>query len=192
MNGADVCPQHGRGKHIVEAAARRYKFAQQEGEIANLLREADLPNQHPLDGLLEVVRHTGAMMRVLSGLCAQLEETGEVSVHYDEKDQPHYRMVNNAIVGVNHDGDGAAHVLVLLYEKWSGLYMRACKTALDANIDERMVRNATATGDAFLSAFTVALNEAQLQPDQSARLSKALARELRSLVSPVAGLPIGD
>jgi hypothetical protein len=70
---------------------------------------------------------------------------------------------------------------VLQYERWASLYMRACKTALDADIDERLVRNATATSNSFFRALSTALDAAQLGPEQRVAFTEAMAKELRKL-----------
>jgi hypothetical protein len=184
IRGGDTCQKHGKGKHITEAAMKRYQFANAEGEIAALLRDADLPQQHPLDGLLEVVRHSGAMMRMISLQVSKLKEKGVVGMEHDDMGKPHYYMKQEGFTGVDHEGDSAAHVLVQLYERWSLLHMRACKTALDANIDERLVRNAEATSEKFFRAFAKAVDSADLTPVQASRLRNTLAAELRSM-SPI-------
>lgn len=162
----------------------RYQFAAVEGEVAQLLRDADLPAQHPLDGLLEVVRHSGAMMRMLAHEVAKLEVLGEVGGAEGEDGRWTFWMKNDSLTGVDHEGDQTAHILVTLYERWSLLYMRACKTALDANIDERLVRNAEATSEKFLRAFVAAVEAAKLSSAQAAVLRTTLANELRS-ISPI-------
>jgi predicted transcriptional regulator len=180
-----VCSKHGgMATQVREAARRRYEFAAVEGEIGKLLRDADMPQQHPLDGLLEVVRHSGAMMRMLSLQCAALAERGVVGVTDDDFGKPHYYMKSEGLVGVDHEGDGAPHVLVTLYERWSLLHMRACKTALDANIDERLVRNAEATSEKFFRVFAQAVEAADLTVEQQARLRNTLAAGLRAM-SPI-------
>jgi hypothetical protein len=184
VNGADTCHVHTMGGKRAEAAVERWRFAAVEGEIGKLLREADIPAQHPLDGLLEVVRHSGAMMRMLSLQCAALAERGEVGVNDDDFGKPHYFMRSEGLVGVDHEGDGAPHVLVTLYERWSLLHMRACKTALDANIDERLVRNAEATSEKFFRVFAQAVEAADLTVEQQARLRNTLAAGLRAM-SPI-------
>jgi len=185
--GAAVCILHGsRTPQVASKAALRVEFAKQEGQVAALLRECDLPEQHPIDGLLEVVRHTGAMMRLLGSLVAQLDlEPGEVKIAITDSGDVTKYTTDDAIHGYNHMGDQAPHVLLLLYGMWADRYGRACKLALDANIDERLVRNAESTSDAVFQAVTVALEKANLTPVQSAEFSKTLAAELRKLVGPI-------
>jgi hypothetical protein len=84
-------------------------------------------------------------------------------------------------------GDGAPHVLVTLYEHWANIYMRACKLALDANIDERLVRNAEATTGAVYTAIERALTATQLDQETQAKFVMNLGVEFRKLVDPLQG-----
>lgn len=176
INGGEVCSAHGGNLPQVRAAAqRRVTFASQQGEVAELLRQCDLPDQHPLDGLLEVVRHSGGMMRLLGAM------VGDLNL------KPFAGGVYSSLYGPNHLGDGAPHTLVVLYEHWANMYARACKLALDANIDERLVRNAEATTTAVYTAIERALLVAQLDPEQQQKFTSALGEELRKLVDPLQG-----
>ena len=183
--GLDVCRLHG-GSTPNAVMTNRKAFTQMQldlmsGEIAQLMDACDIPQQHPLDGLLEVVRHSGAMMRMLGGLIGELakEPGGEQWAMSDEGQLLVRKM--DALWGPDHKGDAKEHILVALYGLWSDRYARACKLALDANIDERLVRNAEATSDAFLGALTRALAKAGLTKEQSTILRTELASELRSL-----------
>lgn len=162
------------------AAARRASWEAAEGGIAQLLKECDLPEQHPIDGLLEVVRHSGAMMRLLGYIVGGLE-------YEDRAPGEEGPAVKNTdkLVGFNHLADQAANAYVGLYAEWSDRYARACKLALDANIDERLVRNAEATTGTFLTAFEEALADAQLDPAQAQRFTKTLADKLRKVGGPL-------
>lgn len=163
-------------------------FANTEGQVAELLRECDLPEQHPIDGLLEVVRHTGAMMRLLGYLVSELDLEPDISTHKTE-DGVIKVADDKAIWGLNHNEDQASHILVSMYGQWSDRYARACKLALDANIDERMVRNAEQTSQVVYIAVTRALEAATLTPTQAAAFSKTLAQELRKSLGPLDTIP---
>lgn len=188
MNGQSVCGEHG-GKFPQnrKKAEMRIAWHNTEGEVAKLLAECDLPEQHPIDGLLEVVRHTGAMMRLLSTLVSQLDlDPGEVKVSIDDNGkEKRYTYDDKGLFGYNTAGDQATHVLVTMYGMWADRYSRACKLALDANIDERIVRNAEATTNAVYTAITRSLEKANLTPQQAADFSKTLADEMRKLVGPL-------
>ncbi len=179
--GASVCQVHGGSSPSTKLAAKRkLEFAATEGQVAALLREADLPAQHPIDGLLEVVRHSGAMMRLLAHLVGGLAthpaegetwsmgEDGELVVRKDQ-----------SLYGPDHTGDAAPSVLVQLYEKWIAIYARACKLALDANIDERLVRNAEQTSEVMFRAIGEALEAGNLSVAQRESIVTSLAASLR-------------
>lgn len=173
---------HGSGTKAARTKGKQKRamvFA--EGKIAQLLKECDLPEQHPLDGLLEVVRHAGAMMRMLGGLVGELTthpSEAEEAWSMNEEGELVIRR-EGALYGPNHLGDATPSVLVSLYGLWSDRYARACKLALDANIDERLVRNAEATSEALFTAIGRALDAAELTPVQQGKLRGALAQELR-------------
>jgi hypothetical protein len=191
ISGGAVCDLHGgQFSQVQRKADMRVAWERTEGEVAKLLRECDLPDQHPIDGLLEVVRHSGAMMRLLGSLCAALDlDPGEVHVTITENGDVAKWGDDNGLYGFNHKGDQATHILVSMYGQWADRYARACKTALDANIDERLVRNAESTTNAVFVAVTRALDKAKLEPAQAQEFSIALADELRKLAGPLDTLP---
>lgn len=185
--GAQTCRMHGSAtKAARKKAATNRVMSFKEGAIKKLLLECDVPEQHPLDGLLEVVRHSGAMTRMLAGL------VGELATHPNEaaeswsmnEDGELVIQREGALYGPDHMGDAAPSVLVHLYGVWSDRYARACKLALDANIDERLVRNAEATSETLFAALGKALEAADLTPVQRGKLRGALAQELRRHVGP--------
>lgn len=128
------------------------------------------------------------MMRLLGYMCAQLNLEPDYRVYASEEGVVK-ASDDLAIYGYNHNSDQASHVLVALYGQWSDRYARACKLALDANIDERMVRNAEATTQVMYNAVEGALAAADLSADQQARFGKALAEQLRKVVGPLDMMP---
>lgn len=186
--GGVTCTTHGGTSKVVrDAGKRRAHRAFIEGKVAQLLEECDMPAQHPLDGLLEVVRHSGAMMRLLAGL------VGELAVHPSEateswsmgEDGELIIRKEGALYGPNHLGDAEPSILVELYGLWSDRYAKACKLALDANIDERLVRNAESTSEVLFSAIGRAIDAAGLNTKQKTALRATLATELRRVAGPV-------
>lgn len=185
VNGTTVCRMHGGSLPVVKKAAReRHIMSLTEGKVAKLLAEVDMPAQHPLDGLLEVVRHSGAMMRMLGGLVGELDlHPGEETLYMGPEGDI---LRGKALYGPDHSGDAAPHVLLSLYGLWSDRYARACKLALDANIDERLVRNAESTSEKMFTAITKAIAAAELSDVQRAKLQGAMAAELRRFAGAVA------
>jgi hypothetical protein len=190
LRGGVVCKMHGGKTPATRAKAEaRVQRHFIEGKVGFLLKQQgiDMPNTHPLDGLLEVVRRSGSMMRLLEGLVSELQldvDAGPEIWGMDDAGNTIFKMPRN-IYGRNHVGDGAPHVLVEMYHQWMMTYARACKLALDANIDERMVRNATVTSDLYFEAFRKAIVSTGLSPDQAKLFSASLADELRKLAGPL-------
>lgn len=151
-----------------------------EGKVSQMLKECDLPQQHPIDGLLEVVRHSGAMMRMLAGLVGELDTTpGSTLRGVTDTGEP--LLTPSGIWGYDHNNDQASNVLVLLYERWADRYAKACKLALDADIDERLVRNAESTTEGLFTALTKALGKVELSEQQRSQLRTELAKQLRAM-----------
>lgn len=177
MHGVDQCPTHAGHKTRKQSMTHR-----QARGVRKLLAECDLPDQHPVDGLLEVVRHAGGMFRLLSEMVGDLDaHPGGETLLADEDGNV---VKAGALYGLDHNKDGAPHILVELYGVWSDRYARACKLALDADIDERLVRNAEATSELLFGAIGRALSAADLSPVQAGRVRAALAAELRTFTGP--------
>lgn len=186
IDGGTVCRMHGGAiGHVKRKAQHRQMVAFTEGAIAKLLKECDIgPDVHPIDGLLQVVRHSGAMFRMLSGLVGELDVHPDEDVWTVDEAGEIYIRKPKALYGPDHKGDGAPHILVNMYAQWADRYARACKLALDANIDERLVRSAEATSSTLFNALGRALDSVDLQPEQIDMLQSALALELRRSAGP--------
>lgn len=190
--GGFVCRTHGGALTKTKvAAAQRLAFMSAQGEIAELMRECDVPEQHPIDGLLEVVRISGSMMRLLTLKVGELaEEPGveDVLVEGRGGELSTKRVATeDAFWGLDKDGQMTPHIYVQLLRLWTERYERACKTALEAGIEERRIRLAEDTVDTFFTALGKAVAVAGLDPEVRALLNQALADELRrSRVAPAA------
>lgn len=186
IKGGTVCPSHGGSLgHVKSKALERITFASAEGEIAALLRSVDMPDQHPIEGLLEWVRHSSAMYRMLGHMVAELKRDPSIRVFatVDDKGKEHTVKIadEDGIWGVSHTGDAVPHVLVTLYRQWGETAAKAMKLALDAGIDERLVRIAENQTDEVFSALSRAVLVADLAPEQRQALMTALAEELRKM-----------
>lgn len=182
LDGSSVCRSHGGASPLAVAKAKeRRSLMSAEGEIATLMREVDLPDQHPIDGLLEVVRVSGAMMRLLTIKVGELRhEPGDVELSVSEEGDLLERPAQGFWMP-NHQREMIPHSHVQLLRIWTERYERACKTALDANIDERLVRNAEQTSDTMFKALGDALDSAELTPVQRDSIVASLAASLRKL-----------
>ena len=182
--GAAVCRSHGGALTKTQvAAAERLALLSAQGEIADLMRECDIPEQHPIDGLLEVVRVSGSMMRLLTIKVGELKEDPniiEVLVESKSGELSTKRVAGeDAFWGLNSDGEMTPSIYVQLLRVWTERYERACKTALEAGIEERRIRLAEDTTDTFFNALAKAVVAAGISPEVRAALNVALAAELR-------------
>lgn len=185
--GGFVCRTHGGALTRTKvAAAQRLALMSAQGEIADLMRQCDVPEQHPIDGLLEVVRISGAMMRLLTVKVGELAEDPtieDVLVENNSGDLGVKRRAGeDAFWGLNAQGEMVPHTYVQLLRIWTERYEKACKTALDAGIEERRIRLAEDTTETFFNALSKAIAIAGLDPAMQAALKTALAGELRSNV----------
>ena len=184
--GLRVCRSHGgAGAHVAAAAQQRLALMGAQGEIGELMRECDIPEQHPVDGLLEVVRVSGSMMRLLTikvGELAEEPSISEVLVESKGGELSTRRVADeDAFWGLNSQGEMTPHTYVQLLKIWTERYERACKTALDAGIEERRIRLAEDTTETFFAALSKAVVTAELDPAARAALNTALANELRKV-----------
>jgi hypothetical protein len=181
VTGTTVCRMHGGANTAVRAAGRqRAALVAAEGEIAQLMNEVDLPEQHPIDGLLEVVRVSGAMMRLLTIKVGQLDhKPGGVDLAVSPEGDLLETQAHGFWMPGAYRNEMVAHTYVQLLGTWSERYARACKLALDANIDERLVRNAEQTSETMFKAIGEALDAAELSPAQRDTMIASLASSLR-------------
>lgn len=184
INGASVCRSHGGALTKTKvAAAERLALMSAQGEIATLMRECDIPDQHPIDGLLEVVRVAGSMMRLLTVKVGELKEDPEIKeVLVEGKDgslSTEFVSENDAFWGLNSKGEMTPSIYTGMLATWTERYERACKTALEAGIEERRIQLAEDTSETFFAALGKAVIAAGLDPDARNQLNLALAAELR-------------
>lgn len=185
MKGQEVCSVHGgRTQVAVDKAQRVLEAERWERNVQDLLEECDMPNAHPMDELLDVVRRSGAMVRLLGSMVGMLDLTPGTDVQISDDGKLGMTYRNRGLFGPDHQGDGAPHVLATMYGHWLDRHARACKLALDANVDERLVRNAEATTDALFAAVTRALDAAELTHEQQDAFKSVLADELRVIAGP--------
>jgi hypothetical protein len=174
MTGFDKCFIHIRHGDQTQSYVRRHS-----PQIGQLLSEMDLPDMSGADGLLEAVRYSGAMMRSMAVLVGELTEKPELVPDGDGGQS----MIEPGIWGMDRFGEQAPHVLMKLYDIWMERYTRSCKMAVDAGLDERMVRNAEATSSTMLQAFEAALRLVPtLTQDQRDALANAMANQVRALI----------
>lgn len=184
IRGGKVCRFHGGAIGATQRkAAQRLIIMDAEGEIADLMRACDIPDQHPIDGLLECVRVSGAMMRLLTIKVGELHEEPTITEVLIEGpgDALTTKNVstNDAFWGLDAKEEMAPSVFVSLLKVWTERYEKACKTALDAGIEERRIQLAEDTTEVFFKALNNAVAVAGLDPAVREALHTALALELR-------------
>lgn len=184
IQGGAVCRTHGGALKATQiAASQRLAMMSAVGEIGDLMRECDIPEQHPIDGLLEVVRLSGSMMRLLTIKVGELDEDPQVrEVLVEGKGgelSTKWVSDREGFWGLDKDGQMVPHIYVQLLRVWTERYERACKTALDAGIEERRLRLAEDTSETFFQALSKAVIAAGLDPELRQALHMALATELR-------------
>lgn len=175
MHGTEVCRFHGaRAPQTMRAGKRRIAQRDTAKRVAELLADHDLDaDVDPTAGLLEVVRRTGAMMRVLGLL------TGEL--HPDRIDLAGGLYVDKP---VPHDSDGrevVLHPLLGEYRAWTQDHAKACKLAIDAGIDERKVRLAEGQVTMLERAVADTLREVDMPAEVRQAFVQTLAAKLREL-----------
>lgn len=185
-NGMKVCRSHGGALPTnVIAAAERLVLMTTQGQIAQLMRECDIPDQHPIEGLLEVVRISGSMTRLLTVKVGELEEEPSVEDMLVESNDGSLSIkkvaTGDAFWGLNHQGEMVPHVYVQMLKVWSERYERACKTALDAGVAERQVRLAESEGELLATAIKGILSALNLTPEQWSIAPKVVAAQLRQI-----------
>lgn len=173
IRGGTVCSKHGGMAPQIRRRAREREVVRSTGQkVGELLAAVDMPTMHPIDGLLDVVTRSAAMTRVLGELVGGLR-TNQGGIYRERAT------------------GGDSHPLVSMYEKWARLHAQACKTALDAHIDELVVRNASSTADIMWGAVSRAIRDLGMPPSEAERFGVLLAGELRRAVGviPAAALP---
>lgn len=162
VRGAAVCSKHGMTGAVRAKAAQRVAEAKVSRTLGDLMREHDIPDQHPFQALLDLSRRMGAMTRSLEELVSEYRAEG-----HDDRLQ--------AALG--------------LYERFGRLHAQVSKTALDANLDERLMRVTEDQVAVLFAATGAAMLAAGLSPPQQDAFRKALAQELDDYRERHAALP---
>ena len=187
MVGLQVCGSHG-GR--TKAAKKKSTEARVEkvylGRIHKLLDECDLGRQHPIEGLLEVVQHSGAMMRVLRNEVAKLGVEPDwdiITLGHDDEGNIMQRLWPKSLLGWDKDGEQASNILLKMYGEWTDRHMRACKLALDAGVAERTIRVAERQAEMLATLLQSILGRLGLTDEQKAIAPQIVREELLQLSS---------
>lgn len=153
VRGAAVCSKHGMTTAVRRKAAERVAEAKISRTLGDLLREHDIPDQHPFEALLQLSRRMAALTRSLEEMVAEYRASG----HDDEL---------QAALG--------------LYERFGRLHAQVSKTVLDANVQERMTQVTEQQAATFLAAWRRTLIDLGMPPDQIDRAKELMAAHLRA------------
>lgn len=181
-----VCRSHGGSSPFAQTLAReRLGLMSAQGEIGQLMQECDIPEQNPVDGLLEVVRVSGSMMRLLTIKVGELSEdpsTNEILVESKDGGLSTKEVAGrDGFWGLTKDSEMTVHPYVTLLRIWTERYERACKTCLDAGIAERQVNLAESQGELVGQAVKGILQALNLTPEQWEIAPRIVATQLRAL-----------
>jgi hypothetical protein len=166
LKGQTVCGLHGgKSPQAKGAAIKRQEHQRIAAELVS--HGVQLKEQHPIDGLLEEVYRSAAAVDFYASLIAELDipdphdPMPEVSGINDEGEVV---MANNAsrLYGPDHNADAAPHVLVNLWNAERNWHARCCKMALDAGVQERLVRASEAQGQQIVTVITMVLDDGGL------------------------------
>lgn len=169
MRGQARCHLHGGGTpQARRAAGRRVAI---EAARREALRLGGSVDANPLDVLLEAVReawsNVAAYRLAVSTLDVTVSRDGAVAVpeHFDDKDSRDPAL---------------AHILVDLYNSERDRATRYAKLAIDAGVEERLVRVQESQAAEAWAAVTAGLEEAVLTEEQRAAFTRGFARQLRA------------
>lgn len=172
INGHRVCRTHGgAGANVKRAAQEKLALMSAQGEIAELMRDCDVEDQDPVTGLLEVVRVSGTMMRLLTIKVGELNEdpaVREVLVERNGDMSTEERATRDGFWALTPSGEMRPHAYLELLRIWTERYERACKTAIDAGIAERAVKVEEEKVALFATALRGILSDLELTPEQEA------------------------
>lgn len=187
IRGGKVCRHHGNNGFHHHNAVERVALMEAQGEMADLMLECDVENPNPVLGLLEVVRLSGAMMRMMALKVGELSEDPriiEVLVEGPGGQLSTKRITTeDAFWGLDSKGEMAAHLYVNLLRVWTERYERACKTCIDAGIAERQVQLAESQGELIATAVRGILQSLNLSPEQWELAPRVVSAQLRALTA---------
>lgn len=179
-----VCVQHGGGTAV---AARRQEVNSQIAETVKALKKlgVEVVQRDPREVLLEQVYNSAAMAQALAGMIRDLEERQLKAIGDID-----YISTDDGVVPVPDPEGSVAQARLDLYAQWVDRAARVAKMALDAGIEERLVRLAEGQATLIVQTMRNVLTQLDLTPEQLERASKLAANELRLLAArPVGSLP---
>lgn len=191
MRGQKVCKMHGGMAPQNRAAAAERLERERQAERATRAARRLLGGEllvNPLEALLGQVREAAANVEALRELAASLasrpdqEELREYRRQFrrwekgERSDAPEPPA---ALYGINHLGDGAPHVLVIMYAEERDRLVKFSKAAVDAGATEKMLELEARRGHQVARIITRLLDDPRLGLEQQARtIGRGIAAEL--------------
>jgi hypothetical protein len=163
-DGAEVCRMHGGGAPQVKAAAARRVH---DEKVKRALATYGIPvdDGDPEELLLEEVRRTAGHVLWVGSKIAELDEEALI---WGQKQATHQEGTTvEGYVNVDTTVDAAGlHAWLDVYMKERAHLVKACKTAIDAGIKQRMVEAAELAGERHGEYLQALLGPLNLRPDQ--------------------------
>ncbi|MBK5223869.1 MAG: hypothetical protein JJE52_13560 [Acidimicrobiia bacterium] len=86
-----------------------------------------------------------------------------------------------ALIDPSHLGDMKINPLVVEYRAWTSEHAKACKLALDAGVDAKLVQLAQSEAQNVAKSVMAAINDLDLTPEQAAKAPQVIANILRAI-----------
>lgn len=140
--------------------------------------DPDDPQANPITGLDYELRRTANNIASLESRLVDLldEELIWGPTLEEAKDSAAPGAANDSYILVKNEAKINGYVQLYIEERKH--YARICQLAIAADLDTRMVRNATATSNLFFDALQSGLQAAELSPEQKQALMGTLAEKL--------------
>lgn len=188
IKGGYVCRSHGGAvRNQQRAAELRLALMSAQGEIAELMSDCDIPDQDPTLGLLEAVRVSGSMMRMLTLKVGELKEEPDledVLVEGKNGELSTKKIASrDAFWGYNKDGEMVPHPYVTLLKTWTERYEKACSVAISCGIAERQVKLAENQAELLAKAVKAILVGLNLTDEQWELAPTVVESQLRMLTA---------
>lgn len=177
IKGDVVCRYHGGGTAV---ARRRQEVETQVQKTVKALHELGVAvvQRDPREILLEQVYSSAAMADALAGLVRDLEQK-----HLDGIGALDYVPTDDGVVPVPDRDGSIAEARMTLYAQWVDRAARVAKMALDAGIEERLVRLAEGQATLIVQTLRNVLAQLDLTPEQLAKAQTLAASEFRLLAA---------
>lgn len=177
MRNDVVCKQHGGGTAV---AARRQEVNSQITQTVKALKQlgVDPVQRDPREILLEQVYSSAAMADALAGMVRDLEQK-----HLEGIGALDYVPTDDGVVPVPDRDGSIAEARMTLYAQWVDRAARVAKMALDAGIEERLVRLAEGQAQLIVQTLRNVLAQLDLSPEQLEKAQQLAASEFRLLAA---------